>query len=459
MTVPQRLCEMVQDVRDGKSRTISVRYLLKLYGSQKRGAVVCQRIRVDLDQLGVSLVPDFEMTPTIDERVKFVIGDTDLSNSRISKDSIQLPQSDRKLVVVQVGLLDSTRFAFFYRTYSMYARSLSRIETNGEFEIINHGQTTQRHYRDEYPFYVDVDVVSVNDLVAAESLADQLSTADSNDVSAVDDDEDDESDNIMAIVQPEVLQMAGIEEAVSKVVDAATYVLRNKIVDDLVGLQDSLERKIEQLRLESIKQLAIQNSDEEATKLAEEISTELYAKLEQQRSANLELQTENNSLQEKLAEYEFQEDEEFRADDAYPTMESMMKLFAELCEGYPVEIHQNSFVSARKSSCTKRKVVLNFLMTLRDYAEVIHSERRTGFTPELWFEARGYSYAAKDAEITTHKFGAERSITVSGHMKQLGEHVTLMPNQQSCTSIYFDSKHNGTLLVGYVGPHLRTNSR
>jgi hypothetical protein len=456
MQVPTRLCEMVQDVRNGKSRTISIRYLLKLYGSQKRGGVVCQRIRTELDQLGVSLVPDFETTPTIDERVKIVIGDISLTNRGVYKEANQSPQSERKLVVVQVGLMDSTRYAFFYRTYSMYARSLSRLETNSDIEIINHGQTTQRHYRDEYPFYIDVDLVTVRDKGSAEEMAEQLGLVEPGDGNS---DDDELADSPAPIVQHETLHIAGIEEAVSKVVDSATFVLRNKIVDDLVELQDSLERKIELLRLESIKQLAIQNSDEEATKLAEEISTELYAKLEHQRSVNLELQTENNSLQEKLAEYEFREDEEFHADDAYPTMESMMKLFTELCDGYPVEIHQNAFVSARKSSCTKRKVVLNFLLTLRDYAEVIHSERRTGFTPEQWFEARGYSYAAKDAEITTHKFGAERSITVGGQVKQLGEHVTLMPNQQSCTSIYFDSKHNGKLLVGYVGPHLRTNSR
>lgn len=459
MTGPTRLAEMVQEARDGKSRTISVRYLLKLYGSQKRGAVVGQRIRADLEQLGIELVPDFESTPTLDERVKFVVSGLVAPTQHFPIESTKTVGSDPKLLVVHVGLTESTRFVFFYRTYSMYARALSRLEANGEFEIINHGQTTHRHYRDAYPFYVDVDIVSVNDLVAAESLADQLSKADSSDVSVVEEEEDADADNIMPVVQNEALQMAGIEEAVSKVVDAATSVLRNKIVDDLVGLQDSLERKIEQLRLESIKQLAIQNSDEEATKLAEEISTELYAKLDQQRDISAALQTENNTLQEKLAEFELREDDEFHADDAYPTMESMMKLFAELCEGYPVEIHQNAFVSARKSSCTKRKVVLNFLLTLRDYAEVIHSEQRTGFNPEQWFEARGYSYASKDAEITTHKFGAERSITVDGQSKQLGEHVTLMPNQQSCTSIYFDSKHNGNLLVGYAGPHLRTNSR
>lgn len=456
MQVPTRLCEMVQDVRDGKSRTISVRYLLKLYGSQKRGGIVCQRIRADLDQLGVSLVPDFETTPTIDERVKIVLLGT-ASTSKVSSTEDSTVKGDgRRIAVVRIGSLESTRYNFYYRTYTMYSRSLSRLEAKGDIEIINHGQTTQRHYRDEYPFYIDIDLVVKTELQDAESLADQLALIDIPDGST---DEDFEDVPDKPIEQPASIQIAGIEEAVSKVVDSATYVLRNKIVDDLVGLQDSLERKIELLRLESIKQLAIQNSDEEATKLAEEISTDLLAKLEDQRNLVTVKQQEINELHARLAEFEVQEDEEFHADDAYPTMESMMKLFAELCDGYPVEIHQNAFVSARKSSCTKRKVVLNFLLTLRDYAEVIHSERRTGFTPEQWFEARGYSYAAKDAEITTHKFGAERSITVGGQVKQLGEHVTLMPNQQSCTSIYFDSKHNGKLLVGYVGPHLRTNSR
>ena len=455
MSIPTRLIEMTQDVRDGKSRTISVRYLLKLYGSQKRGGVVCQRIRGDMENLGISFVPDFETTPTIDDRVKFVLRGTGPFSTGSSVGKTENGDG-RRIAVVRIGSTESTRYNFYYRTYTLYSRSLSRMEAKGDTEIINHGQTTQRHYRDEYPFYIDIDLVTKIDLQDAESLADQLAKIDTPDGSADDDFEDvpDEPSE-----QPASLQIAGIEEAVSKVVDSATVVLRNKIVDDLVGLQDSLERKIEQLRLESIKQLAIQNSDEEATKLAEEISTELLAKLEDQRNLVATKQLEINELQERLAEYEAQDDEEFHADDAYPSMEAMMKLYAALCEGYPVEIHQNAFVSARKSSCTKRKNVLNFLLTLRDYAELIHSERRTGFTPEQWFEVRGYSYAAKDAEITTHKFGSERTITVDGQNKQLSEHVTLMPNQQSCTSVYFESRHNGKLLVGYVGPHLRTNSR
>lgn len=456
MSIPNRIVEMTQDVRDGKSRTISVRYLLKLYGSQKRGGVVCQRIRGDMENLGMSFVPDFETTPTIDERVKFVLSGAGPMSTVSSIEGSTVKGDVRRIAVVRIGPTESTRYNFYYRTYTMYSRSLSRMEAKGDTEIINHGQTTQRHYRDEYPFYIDIDLVSEIDLQDAESLADQFAKIDTPDGSADDDFEDvpDEPTE-----QPASLQIAGIEEAVSKVVDSATVVLRNKIVDDLVGLQDSLERKIEQLRLESIKQLAIQNSDEEATKLAEEISTELLAKLEDQRNLVAAKQLEINELQERLAEYELQEDEEFHADDAYPSMEAMMKLFADLCDGYPVEIHQNAFVSARKSSCTKRKNVLNFLLTLREYAELIHSEHRTGFTPEQWFEVRGYSYAAKDAEITTHKFGSERTITVDGQNKQLSEHVTLMPNQQSCTSVYFESRHNGKLLVGYVGPHLRTNSR
>jgi hypothetical protein len=409
-----------------------------------------------MENLGISFVPDFETTPTIDDRVKFVLRGPGQSSTIPTLEPSMASGDTRRIAVVRSGSSSSTRFIFYYRTYTLYSRSLSRLETKDETEIINHGQTTQRHYRDDYPFYIDIDLVSIVELPDAESLADQLAQIDTPDESA-DDDYEEAPDE--PTEQPASLQIAGIEEAVSKVVDSATFVLRNKIVDDLVGLQDSLERKIEQLRLESIKQLAIQNSDEEATKLAEEISTELHAKLEDQRNLVAAKQLEINELQERLAEYEVQDDEEFHADDAYPSMEAMMKLYADLCLGYPVEIHQNAFVSARKSSCTKRKNVLNFLLTLRDYAELIHSEHRTGFTPEQWFEVRGYSYAAKDAEITTHKFGSERTITVDGQNKQLSEHVTLMPNQQSCTSVYFESRHNGKLLVGYVGPHLRTNSR
>lgn len=456
MSVPTRLADIAQDVRDGKSRTISVRYLLKLYGSQKRGVVVCQRIRSDMEYLGISCVPDFESTPTIDERVKFVLGGT--GSSTIVPSTMQSTSiaDARRIVVVRFSSSDSTRYVFYYRTYTMYSRSLSRLEAKGDTEIINHGQTTQRQYRDEYPFYIDVDLVTTMEHRVAESLAVQLCQIDTPDGTS----DDDYDDVVVASTdQPASIQIAGLEEAVSKVVDSATFVLRNKIVDDLVGLQDSLERKIEQLRLESIKQLALQNSDEEATKLAEEISTELLAKLEDQRGLVAAKQLEINELQERLAEYEIHDEDEFQADDAYPSMEAMMKLYADLCDGYPIEIHQNAFVAARKSSCTKRKNVLNFLLTLRDYAELTHREHRTGFTPEQWFELRGYSYAAKDAEITTHKFGSERTIMIDGQIKQLTEHVTLMPNQQSCTSVYFESRHNGRLMVGYVGPHLRTNSR
>ncbi len=67
MPIPAFLCDIADDVRDGRPRRMKVRTLMANYGLKRRRAQGLTAIRADLRALGLETVPDFETTDFDDQ--------------------------------------------------------------------------------------------------------------------------------------------------------------------------------------------------------------------------------------------------------------------------------------------------------------------------------------------------------------------------------------------------------
>lgn len=156
-------------------------------------------------------------------------------------------------------------------------------------------------------------------------------------------------------------------------------------------------------------------------------------------------------------EKQFAEQDVYDPGDAYPTVSATVQLFEDLCDGDPIVIHEAALKSVQKTSSTKRREILKFLLALREYAIAHFLGEKV--RPSDFFQKRGYDYAQGDSESTRNKHGKERLVDVDGTAIQMEEHVTLFPNSPNCVSVYWWRDDAGRrLVVGYVGRHLSTTS-
>jgi hypothetical protein len=237
--------------------------------------------------------------------------------------------------------------------------------------------------------------------------------------------------------------------------------MRAEFSRQISELKEAMERKVDEVRIDAIRQLAKELNDEEALKVIQEFDNEMREKLLQKDAELKDAFNDMALMSAQIADFEEQltERDSFDPSDAYPTMTATVQLFADIAIGTPVEVSESAIRSASRSASSRRREVFQFLLALREYALLTLGPNPQNVKTGTWFESRGFDYAQGDSESTRNKHGKERELLIDGERIQLEEHVTLFPNSPNCVSIYwYRDDANRHIVLGYVGPHLRTTS-
>jgi hypothetical protein len=449
--IPEVLHQIAADVQGGKQRRAKVRTLLGYYGLQRRRESGISVVRADLAALGIETEPDFA-TAGFDEQVRFIVRGTEAVGSATGLVSEGEDRRDFSLEP-EGSTSGLPRFRVLLRTYDAFERLRSRLVDERLATVLIAGQNARREDRNQFPFHLSVEL---RDGCSADELEKWTSEA-------------------VALAGPadEVEPETEAAEAASGVrlswdskafIDHATALhedLRASLADQMHDLEQRLNRKVEEIRFEAVRNLAKELNTEEAMRILQEFEQEMQEKLQRRDAEVAEYVRELGLLEQRLQDYEDQAlQEEYDPGDAYPTMVNTVLLFQDLCEGLPVIVHENALRSAARSASVRRREVLQFLLTLKELGETLYLRGGVGQPMKDWFASRGYEYALGDSETTSARYGKEREILLDGTIVQLEEHVTLFPNNANCVSIYFlRDDRNRRLVIGYVGPHLRTVSR
>jgi hypothetical protein len=453
MSTPQLLTDIANDVSNGRQRRVKVRTLMARYGLKRRRSQGLAVIRADMRSLGIATIPDFE-SAGFDEQVRFVIAGAEDEQGSDAADS----QTNASYRIEAEPGGDKPRYRVLLRTYDAYERFHSDLVSGRRAQIFQSGQNPRREDRDAFPFHA---VLQLGERYAEEDLDAWLWSA-----ACLDDDESDSAEpptphvaeGLSTDWHSDYLQLDDFRE---RILDLRLG-LRADMESQITELRAAMDQKVDEIRFDAIQKLAKQINDDEAMKVISEFDSEMRGKLAAKDQELTDKQKEINLLLSKVAEAELDQLERDNYDpaDAYPTLVATVVLFADICIGSPIEVHDRALKTAQRSASIRRREVLQFLLTLKDFAEALYLREGIGKSAKGWFSDRGYDYAKADSETTATKYGDEREIQIGETRAQLAEHVTLFPNTRDCVSIYFardaDAKK---LIVGYVGPHLRTVGR
>lgn len=440
MSIPEPLAQVAAQVHAGRSKRAKVRTLMGWYGLKRRREAGIAIIRSHLQQLGLETQPDFE-TAGFDDQVHFVT-----AGGKITPPENEEPDGDTKTFQIdeEPDASGQARFRILLKTYDSYERLRSRLVGERLAAVYFSGQNARREDRDRYPFVILVGLAadySVDDL---ESWAEEACA-----LEPVETEEPDESEPETPAPAPDIR---------AHLADLASS-LRASVTAEVERVREAVERKVEEIRFESVRELAKELNDAEALRIVEEFENEYRARLEQANETIRQLSEQLQLAQARIDDLTAAEDEP-SPDDAYPTMVATVRLFADLCRGSHTTVAESAEKSAERSSCTRRREVLLLLLTIRDLGEALYNRGGLGQPIADWFLERGYEYAVRDSQTTSTRFGEQRTIWLDGRPVQMSEHVTLFPNTSQCVSVYWwRDDQNRRLVVGYVGPHLRTVSR
>lgn len=107
-TIPDELKSIADDIREGKTRTSTVRELLKWFGYERRGRLVNLEIRAALEQVDLSTLPAFEYD-WIDGVIGYISGAVEGSSESPSEpDPDSTSTGDDGLTVVEGAVEDPT---------------------------------------------------------------------------------------------------------------------------------------------------------------------------------------------------------------------------------------------------------------------------------------------------------------------------------------------------------------
>ncbi|MGO8670855.1 MAG: hypothetical protein ACLQVD_05765 [Capsulimonadaceae bacterium] len=424
---------------------MKVRTLMAHYGLKRRRAQGLTAIRADLRALGLETVPDFETTD-FDDQVRFVLAgagdDGEVEDAEGSKAGIYRVDAEPGGV---------RHYRVLVRTYDCFERFREGVIGGRLAQVFQSGQNPRREDRDTFPFHI---ILQLGEAYSPDQLQEWLEEAARlGEVGEVED-------------VPEIVpESAGTVVETESIKDHITDLyegLRSDFAAQVAELRSAMEAKVDEIRFDAIQKLAREINDEGAMRLIEDFDTEMRGKLDAKETDLRARQIEINLLQSQLAD--LREDllaadvqDEYDPADAYPTLAATVRLFQDISQGSAVSVHEKALKSAQRSASTRRREVLLFLLTVRELADITY--RRGGVKQSLreWFGERGYEYAQCDSQTASTKYGDERQIQVGNARVQMEEHVTLFPNTTNCVSIYFVRDDEAKqVIVGYVGPHLRT---
>jgi hypothetical protein len=447
MAIPIFLQGIADAIAEGHSRRLKVRTIMAHYGLKRRRATGMEAIRADLKALGLTTYPDFELVD-FDQQVRFLpvgAGSDDGDDTNDELDSQALFRFN-----VEPGTPPCHRVIF--RTYDAFERFRAALVEGRQAKVFQNGQNPRREDRDLFPFHL---VIQLNDAFTEEDLAAWLAEAVrlSEELEPLEEEPDSVPDTRSDYFDP-----VDFQERMTHL----HHAIKADFESEMGDLRTAMERKVDEIRFDAIQKLARQINDDEALKVIDEFESEMRGKLKSKDGELRDKQKEINLLQAQLADLEQEqlERDEYDPADAYPTLVAALRLFSDICVGSPIDVNETAYRSVQRSACIRRRELLQFLLTLRELAEILYCREGPGKPIKNWFSERGYEYAKSDSETTATKFGDEREIQIGETRVQLQEHVTLFPNTRDCLSIYFarDSEIN-RLVVGYVGPHLRTVGR
>lgn len=447
MPVPEVMRQIAADVATGKVRRAKVRTLLGYYGLKRRREAGISAVRADLHALGLETDPDFA-TAGYDEQVRFVprgskeSGATEPSEGDQPRDYALEPEA---------GSAGLPRFRVLLRTYDAFERLQSHLIGERLANVLQAGQNARREDRDRFPFFLSVELRNGG---AEDELTEWVCGA----VSLAAPDEERDPEPAAPAVE------LAVEWDGGGVMEHATALhedLRASLAQGMSELEQRLNRKVDEIRFEAVRTLAKELNSEEALKFVQEFQSEMLEKLQAKDAEVTDYVREIGLLEERLLEAEEQAiQQDYDPSDAYPTMAYTVQLFRDLCHGAPVLVHDNALRASARSGSVRRREVLQFLFALKELAEALYRRGGIGQPLSEWFAERGYEYAAGDSQSTSARFGKERTVQLDGAAVQLEEHVTLFPNTSNCVSVYFLRDNvEKRLVVGYVGPHLRTQTR
>jgi hypothetical protein len=453
MDIPGQLKSVASDVLAGTARRAKVSTLMGWYRLQRRRAAGIARVKADLETLGIDTFPpfdsaDWEATVRFVPRSEPVVGDDPVEGADEPEDFALYRESQRN---------GRPLFRALLRTWESYDRLLRRVILTGDAIVVSHGQNARRQDRDRLPFYLlleatgdqapDVETWIREALVPGEPGIDEgpVGTA-----------------PVPTVVVPDVDQaiakgLHSLGQRIADMHEAGKADLEERIHT----LWTSVERKVDELRFDTVQRIAQELNNDEALQMLEEFQADWRARNEEKVREIQDLSVERNLLESRIYELEEQitQSSEYDPSEAFPTLQSTVQLFREIAADSPVFVHENAERSAIRSACTRRREVLRLLLTLADLADGRFVRGEIGISNRDWFRDRGYEYASGDAQTTATRYGEERRITLDGRSVQLEDHVTLFPNTNDCVTVYFlFDQAPRRLVIGYVGPHLRTAS-
>lgn len=456
------LRQVAEDLRAGKRRRATVRTILREAGFRRRGVEVVKFVRQKLKKHGLRTTPDFA-DADLDSQVNFepVTGakppkvspspGTDVPSAELIVGSVAL----KSLSSHDKELTWRSGYRMLFRDFPTYVEALRQLQADGRVTVTGKGQNRFKD-KDAFSFFVAIDRRYLGkDLTAREHqyLVDLLNRLQEEPEVKV-------AEEPLEFPRPD---LGDIESRLAIRLGEVVGSLRETFESSLDILRVDMERKVEELRHDSIRQVAAVQNTEEFGKLIEEEHSRHMAALQGKEEQVLTLEEEVIRLSAQLEELEADLTQgltSFDPADAFSTMESTVRLFAEISSRSPVQVLPSAIDAARRSSCKRRLEVLQLLLVLRDLADALYVRGESPGPLKDWFIARSYEYAPKDSETTTSKFGAEREWLINGEKLRFEEHVTLFPNTPECTQVYFHRDGtNRCLLIGYVGQHLRISSR
>ena len=473
------------DLQAGGKRRISVRKLLGHFGYARRGSAVITHVRTSLRKQGLTTEPDFA-TADIDATVKFglragatvpKVPNSVAPNGEPADEPKETPPKPTQFGHVAIKpynrsfaeAVPESGYRILAKSHEVYEALLKKLQDEDLVTVYGFGQNSFREDRDEFPFYIAIDrrhkgkqIAELEDAYvralaksfggARQEVAEELVPEMTSEIPRV----NTASDFRVSLEELERKIIERLEKGLASV--------RAEVFDVGAETQSSITTQVDRLQHDSVRNLALMQSDEKALNLIDEEHKRHLETLKEKQAIIDGLNEQVIELAAELEEVqpEPQDQDSFDPTDAYATVERTVKLFADLAGGDPILVLESAERSAAQSSSTKRRELLQLLLTLRDLSIHIYTNGNEGKIGPLkdWFKPRGYDYAPQDAEITTEKFGAERTFMWDGQPVQFKEHVTLFSNHKDCIQVYFLRDGAGRrIVIGYVGKHLSTTSR
>ena len=449
MQIHPSLVQIAEDVLAGKQRRAKVRTLMGYFSLKKRKSAGLQLTRNCLTELGITTIPEFEIAE-FDSQVLFVPLGTEIPSPSQSTPS---EESDQIYSVETVKSNDQrTQLRILLKTYDTQERLLTSIVKGRRANVTDQGQNARRQDRDQFPFFVTIDIANV-DQDKVEEWVESAASLEVTDEPIVT-----PTEFTPSVYVPVPESDSKLREHIADLHEA----MKAELAKQIHEVQITVEKKVEEIRLDSIRQLASELGDERGLQMLSEFEAEYWSKLSDSNQKNKELEEQNFLLLAQIEELEDQqaEQEKYDPSDAYPTVCATLQLFSNICKNDPISVLPAAQKSASRCASQKRLEILKFLLALRDYAILKFNDTAQSVPPVTYFKSRGYDYAAKDSETTTNKHGHEREITIDNQKIQMREHVTLFPNSPNCISVYWTNHPSkNELVIGYLGNHLSITSR